>query len=100
LLAHPTQTPSPRIQVDPGARSFHTSNSNIPANRDRREFDRRELPLPLPALEALIVIDAAGDIVSQIIIAMGEGSKAGLSAFDYLIRNEAPAEIAQVAQAA
>jgi alkyl hydroperoxide reductase subunit F len=44
---------------------------------------------------------AAGDCTTvpfkQIIIAMGEGSKAGLSAFDYLIRNEAPAEIAQAA---
>jgi len=47
---------------------------------------------------------AAGDVTTvpykQIIIAMGEGSKAALSAFDYLIRNEAPAEIAQAAQAA
>ncbi len=37
---------------------------------------------------------AAGDATivpyKQIIIAMGEGSKAALSAFDYLIRNEAP----------
>ncbi|CCA94087.1 alkyl hydroperoxide reductase subunit F [Novosphingobium sp. PP1Y] len=47
---------------------------------------------------------AAGDATTvpykQIIIAMGEGSKAALSAFDYLIRNEAPEEIAQAAQAA
>jgi len=38
---------------------------------------------------------AAGDVTTvpykQIIIAMGEGSKAALSAFDYLIRN-APVE--------
>ena len=44
---------------------------------------------------------AAGDATTvpykQIIIAMGEGSKAALSAFDYLIRNETPAEIAQAA---
>jgi alkyl hydroperoxide reductase subunit F len=44
---------------------------------------------------------AAGDATTvpykQIIIAMGEGSKAALSAFDYLIRNEAPDEIAQAA---
>ncbi|MGC1269386.1 MAG: alkyl hydroperoxide reductase subunit F [Croceibacterium sp.] len=44
---------------------------------------------------------AAGDCTTvpfkQIIIAMGEGSKAGLSAFDYLIRNEAPAEMAEAA---
>ncbi|PEQ13017.1 alkyl hydroperoxide reductase subunit F [Novosphingobium sp. PC22D] len=44
---------------------------------------------------------AAGDATTvpfkQIIIAMGEGSKAALSAFDYLIRNEATDEIAQAA---
>jgi alkyl hydroperoxide reductase subunit F len=44
---------------------------------------------------------AAGDVTTvpfkQIVIAMGEGSKAALSAFDYIIRNE-PAE--QIAQAA
>jgi alkyl hydroperoxide reductase subunit F len=38
-------------------------------------------------------IFAAGDVTTvpykQIVVAMGEGSKAGLSAFDYLIRNEA-----------
>ncbi|NQX94833.1 MAG: alkyl hydroperoxide reductase subunit F [Erythrobacter sp.] len=43
---------------------------------------------------------AAGDATTvpykQIVVAMGEGSKAGLSAFDYLIRNE-PVEIAQAA---
>ncbi|MXO65079.1 alkyl hydroperoxide reductase subunit F [Altericroceibacterium endophyticum] len=47
-------------------------------------------------------IFAAGDCTTvpykQIVIAMGEGSKAGLSAFDFLIRNEAPEEIAQSAQ--
>ena len=39
---------------------------------------------------------AAGDCTTvpykQIVIAMGEGSKAALSAFDYLIRSSAPAE--------
>jgi alkyl hydroperoxide reductase subunit F len=39
---------------------------------------------------------AAGDVTTvpykQIIIAMGEGSKAALSAFDHLIRSSAPAE--------
>jgi alkyl hydroperoxide reductase subunit F len=44
---------------------------------------------------------AAGDVTTvpfkQIVIAMGEGSKAALSAFDYLIRNEPAAEIAQAA---
>ncbi len=43
---------------------------------------------------------AAGDCTTvpykQIVIAMGEGSKAALSAFDYLIRNE-PVEVAQAA---
>jgi len=46
-------------------------------------------------------IFAAGDATTvpfnQIVIAMGEGSKAALSAFDYLIRNEAVDEIAQAA---
>ena len=41
---------------------------------------------------------AAGDVTTvpykQIIIAMGEGSKAALSAFDHLIRTSAPAEAA------
>ena len=44
---------------------------------------------------------AAGDATTvpykQIVVAMGEGSKAGLSAFDYLIRTEAPDAIAQAA---
>ena len=44
---------------------------------------------------------AAGDCTTvpfkQIIIAMGEGSKAGLSAFDFLIRNSNPEDIAQAA---
>jgi alkyl hydroperoxide reductase subunit F len=43
-------------------------------------------------------IFAAGDCTTvpykQIIIAMGEGSKAALSAFDFLIRNPAPAALA------
>lgn len=46
-------------------------------------------------------IFAAGDATTvpykQIVVAMGEGSKAGLSAFDYLIRNEPLEEIAQAA---
>jgi alkyl hydroperoxide reductase subunit F len=44
---------------------------------------------------------AAGDATTvpykQIIIAMGEGSKAALSAFDHLIRTSAPAEKASAA---
>ncbi|MXO97191.1 alkyl hydroperoxide reductase subunit F [Erythrobacter aquimaris] len=43
----------------------------------------------------------AGDVTDvpykQIVVAMGEGSKAGLSAFDFLIRTEALDEIAQAA---
>jgi len=35
----------------------------------------------------------------QIVIAMGEGAKAALSAFDYLIRTPAPAETAEAATA-
>ena len=46
-------------------------------------------------------IFGAGDVTDvpykQIVVAMGEGSKAGLSAFDYLIRTEPVAEIAQAA---
>jgi alkyl hydroperoxide reductase subunit F len=46
---------------------------------------------------------AAGDVTTvpykQIVIAMGEGSKAALSAFDHLIRTSAPAEV-EVANAA
>ncbi|WP_454597534.1 alkyl hydroperoxide reductase subunit F [Qipengyuania sp. SM2507] len=44
---------------------------------------------------------AAGDVTTvpykQIVVAMGEGSKAGLSAFDYLIRNEPVEDIAKAA---
>jgi alkyl hydroperoxide reductase subunit F len=43
----------------------------------------------------------AGDATTvpfkQIVIAMGEGSKASLSAFDYLIRTSAPAPVAVAA---
>ena len=46
-------------------------------------------------------IFGAGDVTDvpykQIVVAMGEGSKAGLSAFDYLIRTEPADEIAQAA---
>ena len=44
---------------------------------------------------------AAGDCTTvpfkQIVIAMGEGSKAALSAFDYIIRNAPAEEIAEAA---
>ncbi|MEM7781282.1 MAG: alkyl hydroperoxide reductase subunit F [Pseudomonadota bacterium] len=46
-------------------------------------------------------IYAAGDATTvpdkQIVVAMGEGAKAGLGAFDYLIRNEPAADIAKAA---
>ncbi|MEO1729419.1 MAG: alkyl hydroperoxide reductase subunit F [Pseudomonadota bacterium] len=46
-------------------------------------------------------IFAAGDATTvpykQIVVAMGEGSKAGLSAFDYLIRNEPVDTVAEAA---
>ncbi|MDJ0979303.1 MAG: alkyl hydroperoxide reductase subunit F [Erythrobacter sp.] len=46
-------------------------------------------------------IYAAGDATvvphKQIVVAMGEGAKAGLGAFDYLIRNEPVEDIAQAA---
>ena len=44
---------------------------------------------------------AAGDVTTvpykQIVIAMGEGSKAALSAFDYLIRTEPVNDVAEAA---
>jgi alkyl hydroperoxide reductase subunit F len=62
---------------------------------------RGEIVIDEKAATNLPGVFAAGDVTTvpykQIIIAMGEGSKAALSAFDYLIRNEAPAEIAQAA---
>jgi alkyl hydroperoxide reductase subunit F len=65
-----------------------------------------EIAVDAKASTNLPGIFAAGDVTTvpykQIIIAMGEGSKAALTAFDYLIRNEPVAEIAQgnAAQAA
>jgi alkyl hydroperoxide reductase subunit F len=56
---------------------------------------RGEIVIDEKAATSLPGIFAAGDVTTvpykQIIIAMGEGSKAALSAFDYIIRN-APAE--------
>jgi len=55
-----------------------------------------EIAIDSHAATNLPGVFAAGDCTTvpykQIIIAMGEGSKAALSAFDYLIRNPAPAE--------
>ncbi|MGE4306500.1 MAG: alkyl hydroperoxide reductase subunit F [Novosphingobium sp.] len=63
--------------------------------------NRGEIVIDEKAATNLPGVFAAGDATTvpykQIIIAMGEGSKAALSAFDYLIRNEAPEEIAQAA---
>ncbi|MFC4254298.1 alkyl hydroperoxide reductase subunit F [Altererythrobacter xixiisoli] len=60
-----------------------------------------EIVIDTHAATSLPGIFAAGDCTTvpfkQIIIAMGEGSKAALSAFDYLIRNEAVDEVAQAA---
>ena len=43
-----------------------------------------------------VIVFLANGTATQIVIAMGEGSKAALSAFDYLIRTE-PAEVAEAA---
>jgi len=62
-----------------------------------------EIAIDHKAATNLPGVFAAGDCTDvpykQIIVAMGEGSKAGLSAFDYLIRNAAPVA-EQVSQAA
>ncbi len=56
-----------------------------------------EIEIDHKAATNLPGVFAAGDCTTvpykQIVIAMGEGSKAALSAFDYLIRNPAPAEM-------
>jgi NADH-dependent peroxiredoxin subunit F len=63
-----------------------------------------EVVIDSHAATSLPGIFAAGDCTNvpfkQIIIAMGEGSKAALSAFDYLIRNAAPVEAEKVSEAA
>jgi alkyl hydroperoxide reductase subunit F len=55
---------------------------------------RGEIEVTAKGETSLPGIFAAGDVTTvpykQIIIAMGEGSKASLGAFDYLIRNSAP----------
>ena len=60
-----------------------------------------ETPMPWRTQTSVPGIFAAGDVTDvpykQIVVAMGEGSKAGLSAFDYLIRNEPAQEVAQAA---
>jgi len=60
-----------------------------------------EIVIDSHAATSLPGVFAAGDATTvpykQIIIAMGEGSKAALSAFDYIIRNAPAEEIAQAA---
>ena len=57
-----------------------------------------EIEIDAHAATNLPGVFAAGDCTTvpykQIVIAMGEGSKAGLSAFDYLIRTEPAKELA------
>ncbi|NDC10593.1 MAG: alkyl hydroperoxide reductase subunit F, partial [Oxalobacteraceae bacterium] len=56
--------------------------------------NRGEIEVDAKGQTSVPGVFAAGDVTTvpykQIIIAMGEGSKAGLSAFDYLIRHSAP----------
>jgi alkyl hydroperoxide reductase subunit F len=60
-----------------------------------------EIEIDATAATNLPGVFAAGDVTTvpykQIVIAMGEGSKAALSAFDYLIRHEPVREIAEAA---
>jgi alkyl hydroperoxide reductase subunit F len=62
---------------------------------------RGEIEVDARGQTSLPGVFAAGDATTvpykQIIIAMGEGSKAALSAFDHLIRSSAPAEQAAAA---
>lgn len=62
--------------------------------------ERGEIEVNVKAETSVPGIFAAGDVTTapykQIIIAMGEGSKAGLSAFDHLIRTPAPVEKATI----
>ncbi len=56
---------------------------------------RGEIDIDAKGQTSVSGVFAAGDVTTvpyaQIIIAMGEGSKAALSAFDYLIRSPIPA---------
>jgi len=62
---------------------------------------RGEIAIDEKAATSLPGIFAAGDVTTvpykQIVIAMGEGSKAALSAFDYIIRNAPAEDVAEVA---
>jgi alkyl hydroperoxide reductase subunit F len=60
-----------------------------------------EIAIDARAATSIPGVFAAGDATTvpykQIVIAMGEGSKAALSAFDYLIRTELPQDLAEAA---
>jgi alkyl hydroperoxide reductase subunit F len=60
-----------------------------------------EIEIDSHAATNLPGVFAAGDCTTvpykQIVVAMGEGSKAGLSAFDYLIRNASDEDVAVAA---
>jgi alkyl hydroperoxide reductase subunit F len=62
---------------------------------------RGEIEIDARGQTSVSGIFAAGDATTtpykQIIIAMGEGAKASLSAFDHLIRHSAPAPAAEAA---
>ncbi len=62
---------------------------------------RGEIEVDVRGQTSLPGVFAAGDATTtpykQIVIAMGEGSKAALSAFDHLIRSSAPAAQANAA---
>ena len=66
--------------------------------------EHREIVVDPKGATSIPGVFAAGDCTTvpykQIVIAMGDGSKAALSAFDYLIRTEPAEEIAQAANAA
>ena len=63
--------------------------------------DRGEIIVGAHGDTSMKGVFAAGDVTTvpykQIIIAMGEGSKASLGAFDYLIRNSAPEPATELA---
>jgi len=58
--------------------------------------NRGEIEVDVRGQTSVPGVFAAGDVTTvpykQIVIAMGEGSKAALSAFDYLIRTSAPVD--------
>ena len=62
---------------------------------------RGEIEIDAHGATSMKGVFAAGDVTTvpykQIIIAMGEGAKASLGAFDHLIRNPAPTKVAESA---